>query len=191
MLTRAGFWSAYLVVALLWAVANLVAYWRRTRPGCQLGRIGSLSVWAWDVYVAFAIVGGAVHRPFGLDVPTLARVFALMLVLAGGALAVRGMLEFQSLARISGLHESRLVSNGVYARMRHPQVGGLLLVAFGFSMAAGTLVGLLAAVVFLLWSLIQMRLEDRRLVLLFGDEARRYIARVPAYLPRLRGRTKP
>jgi protein-S-isoprenylcysteine O-methyltransferase Ste14 len=77
------------------------------------------------------------------------------------------------------------VTSGVYARVRHPQVAGLLLVAFGLSLAAGTLVGLLVAMVFLLWSLVQTRLEDRRLVALFGDEARRYITRVPAVLPRL------
>jgi ubiquinone/menaquinone biosynthesis C-methylase UbiE len=36
----------------------------------------------------------------------------------------------------------------------------------------------------LLWSLVQTRLEDQRLIMLFGDEARRYIAAVPALAPR-------
>ena len=109
-----------------------------------------------------------------------------MPALAGGMLALRGMLEFRSLSRISALDETRLVTSGIYARVRHPQVGGLLFFAFGFSLAAGTRVGIYASVVLLVWSLVQTRLEDRRLIVTFGDEARRYIARAPAYLPWIR-----
>ena len=100
-------------------------------------------------------------------------------------LALWGMFEFRSLARISALEESRLVTTGIYGHVRHPQHAGLLAVAFGSAIAFQTLAGLLVALVFLAWSLVQTRLEDRRLILLFGDQARRYIAAVPRYVPRL------
>jgi len=178
-------WSAGFVLGLFWTLANLTVYGLRTRPGRRLGWIGSLSIWAWGLCLALAIVGGAVQRPFGFDLPILGRVAALTFALAGGALALGGMLEFRSLARISALDETQLVTSGIYARVRHPQVAGLSCVAFGLSLAAGTLVGVYASVVLLVWSLLQTRLEDRRMIVMFGDEARRYIARVPAYLPRI------
>lgn len=177
-------WTGALVLGFVWALANLTVYGLRTRPGRRLGWIGSLSIWAWGLCLALTIVGGAAQRPVGFGLPILGRVGALMFALAGGALALRGMLEFRSLARISALEETRLVTSGIYARVRHPQVAGLLFVAFGLSLAAGTLVGVYAGVVLLVWSLVQTRLEDRRLIATFGDEARRYIALVPAYLPR-------
>lgn len=81
------------------------------------------------------------------------------------------------------------MTSGVYTHVRHPQHAGLLAAAFGLAVAFQTVVGLLVAAVFLLWSLVQMRLEDRRLIVLLGDEARRYIiAAVPRYIPR--GRVK-
>ena len=178
-------WSVALMLGCVWTLANLIVYGLRTRRARRLGWIGSLSIWAWGLYVALTIVVGAIQRPFGLDLPILGRVVALMLALAGGALALRGMREFRSLARISALDETRLVTSGIYARVRHPQVAGLLLVAFGLSLAAGTLVGICGSVVVLVWSLLQTRLEDRRLIVMFGDEARRYIASVPAYRPRI------
>jgi len=55
----------------------------------------------------------------------------------------------------------------------------------GLSIVFETLAGLLAAVVFLLWTLIQTRLENRRLVVVCGGEARCYIASVPRYVSRL------
>jgi protein-S-isoprenylcysteine O-methyltransferase Ste14 len=93
-------------------------------------------------------------------------------------------LEFHSLALASALEENRLVTSGIYAHLRHPQHTGLIAAAFGLAVAFQTVVGLVLAAVVLLWSLVQTRLEDRRLIVLFGDDARRYIAAVPRYLPR-------
>ncbi|MFQ6015484.1 MAG: methyltransferase family protein, partial [Anaerolineae bacterium] len=103
----------------------------------------------------------------------------------GRELGLWGMFEFRSLARVSALDEIRLVTTGIYGHVRHPQHAGLLASAFGLAVAFQTVVGLLVAAVLLFWSLVQTRLEDQRLIVLFGDEARRYIAAVPRYVPRL------
>jgi len=178
-------WGIYFAIAILWTAANLWLYYRRTQPGRELGLSGSLSIWIWDVYMVCGIVAGVTYRPFGFQLAAGWRVLGLVTVLAGAILALRGMLEFRSLARISALEESRLITTGIYGHVRHPQHAGLLAVAFGSAIAFQTRVGLLTAVVFLVWSLIQTRLEDRRLIVLFGDEAQRYISAVPRYVPRL------
>lgn len=178
-------WGIYFSVAVVWAAVNLWLYRERTQPGRELGLARSLSVWFWDFYLTTGIAVGAIRQPFGFQLATGWRILGLLVALAGVILALWGMFEFRSLARISALDESWLVTTGVYARVRHPQHAGLLAAAFGLAVAFQTLVGLLAAVVFLLWSLVQTRLEERRLIVLFGDQARRYIAAVPRYAPRL------
>ncbi|HEY66152.1 MAG TPA: isoprenylcysteine carboxylmethyltransferase family protein [Caldilineae bacterium] len=179
-----AFWGVYFVIAVLWTAANLWLYHRRTQPGRDLGLSGSLSIWAWDGYMVCGLAAGAVYRPFGFQLPVGWRILGLITALAGLILALWGMLEFRSLARISALKENRLITTGIYGHVRHPQHAGLLAAAFGSAVACQTWIGLLVAIVILLWSLVQTHLEDRRLIILFGDEARRYIAAVPRYVPR-------
>lgn len=179
------FWGIYFAAAVVWAAANLWLYRERTQPGRELGLAGSLSVWFWDFYMTLGIFAGAISRPFGIQLAAAWRIVGLAAALAGFILALWGMFEFRSLARISALDESKLITMGIYARVRHPQHAGLLAAAFGLAVAFQTLVGLLVAVVYLLWSLIQTLLENQRLILLFGNDARSYIAAVSCYLPRL------
>ena len=177
-------WGVYLGIAALWVAANLWGYRQLTRPGRELGLSGSLSVWLWDLYVTVGIALGAIYRPFGMRLAVGWLIAGLVVGLAGAVLALWGMFEFRSLARVSALEENRLVTSGIYAHVRHPQHTGMIAAAFGLAVAFQTLFGLLLAVVALLWSLVQTRLEDRRLIVLFGDDARRYIAAVPRYVPR-------
>ncbi len=181
-------WGFYVGIAALWAAANLWLYRRRTQPGRELGLSGSLSVWLWDFYVALGIALGAIYRPFGMELTAgwliASLVVGLIVALAGAVVALWGMLEFRSLARVSALEEGQLVTSGIYAHVRHPQHSGMI-AGFGIAVAFQTVVGLMLAAVVLAWSLVQTRLEDQRLIVLFGDEARRYIAAVPRYVPRL------
>jgi protein-S-isoprenylcysteine O-methyltransferase Ste14 len=181
-------WGIYLGIAALWAAANLWLYRRRTQPGHELGLSGSLSVSLLDLYVIAGIALGAIYRPFGMWLAggwlIAGLVIGLVTAVGGAALLLSGMLEFRSLARTWALEEDRLVTSGIYAHVRHPQLAGTIAAAFGVAIAFQTLVGLLLAVGVLLWSLVQTRLEDQRLIMLFGGEARRYIAAVPALVPR-------
>lgn len=183
------FWALLLGAATLWAAANLWLYRQRTQPHRSLGLLGSLSIWLWGFYLTVAIGLGAAYRPYGrwLAGGWLVAGLALGLVVAllGAIVALWGMLELRSLTRVSALEEDRLVTSGIYARVRHPQHTGVIAAAFGLAVAFQTLVGLLGAMVVLLWSLVQTRLEDQRLTVLFGDEARRYIRAVPRYFPRV------
>ncbi len=185
------FWAMYCGVAALWAAGNLWLYHQRTQPGRELGLSGSLSVWLWDSCVIVGMVLGAIYRPFGMWLTDgwqmAGLVVALVVALVGAALALWGMLEFHSLARVSALEENRLVTSGIYAHVRHPQHSGLIAAAFGLAVAFQTVFGLGLAAVGLLWSLAQTRLEDRRLLVLFGEEAGRYVAAVPRYVPRWAG----
>lgn len=76
-----------------------------------------------------------------------------------------------------------LAVTGVYARVRHPQYTGFILIMFGFLLQWPTLVTL---VMFPVLSFMYIRLarrEEREALTTFGKAYRSYMARVPAFIP--------
>lgn len=83
--------------------------------------------------------------------------------------------------------ERRLAVTGPYARIRHPQYAGFVLIMLGFLLQWPTLVTLVMFPI-LVFMYVRLALKEEREVLAeFGDEYRRYMARTPAYLPRISG----
>jgi protein-S-isoprenylcysteine O-methyltransferase Ste14 len=77
-----------------------------------------------------------------------------------------------------------LATTGPYARTRHPQYAGFVLVMFGFLLQWPTL---LTAVMFPVLVYMYVRLarhEEREVEREFGDTYRRYAARTPAFFPK-------
>jgi len=81
-----------------------------------------------------------------------------------------------------------LVTDGVFAHCRNPMYAGNLLAVFGLLTLAGNPKGLaLGGALFLLAYLSIVLAEETYLEGQFGEEYRGYCARVPRFLPRLRG----
>jgi len=82
-------------------------------------------------------------------------------------------------------HAHRLAVTGPYARVRHPQYIGFVLIMFGFLLQWPTLVTLamFPILVFMYGRL--ARNEERDMLAEFGDEYRRYVDAVPAFFPEL------
>ena len=76
-----------------------------------------------------------------------------------------------------------LASTGIYARMRHPQYAGFVLVMFGFLLQWPTLVTLAMFPVLTVMYIRLARREEREALATFGDLYRAYMARVPAFVP--------
>jgi methanethiol S-methyltransferase len=85
-----------------------------------------------------------------------------------------------------------LATSGPYSRIRHPQYVGFVLVLFGFLLQWPTLLTL-AMFPVLVWMYLRLaRAEEREAEAEFGDDWRRYAARVPRLLPlQLGARTMP
>ncbi len=86
--------------------------------------------------------------------------------------------------------EGRLATDGVYARVRHPQYTGLFLIVFGEGVVHWpTIVSVVAFPVIVAAYTLLARKEEREMIRTFGDEYRAYQRRVPMLIPRLeRGR---
>jgi protein-S-isoprenylcysteine O-methyltransferase Ste14 len=86
------------------------------------------------------------------------------------------------------LHEAarndRLATSGPYARVRHPQYDGFLLVMTGFLLQWPTIPTLIMFPVLVAVYSRLARSEEREVAQRFGDEWKDYAAHTPAFLPR-------
>ncbi|MCW3782883.1 methyltransferase family protein [Defluviimonas salinarum] len=79
--------------------------------------------------------------------------------------------------------QGRIAVIGPYARLRHPQYAGFVLILTGFLVQWPTLLTL-AMYPLLVWMYVRLaRIEERESERRFGDAYRRYAARVPAFWP--------
>lgn len=83
--------------------------------------------------------------------------------------------------------EGRMVTDGLYARIRHPQYTGIFVVTLAFMIQWPTLTTLI------LWPFVigmyyrLARREEEDAINEFGDAYRRYMERTPMFIPRLSG----
>ena len=78
-----------------------------------------------------------------------------------------------------------LATAGPYNYVRHPQYVGFILVMFGFLVQWPTLLTLAMFPVLVFMYLKLARAEERETLASFGDTYREYMAKVPAFFPRL------
>jgi protein-S-isoprenylcysteine O-methyltransferase Ste14 len=82
--------------------------------------------------------------------------------------------------------EHRVATTGLYARMRHPQYVGFVLIMFGFLLQWPTLLTLIMFPI-LVWVYARLAMaEEHDSIAEFGSEYERYRARTPAFIPKLR-----
>ncbi len=110
----------------------------------------------------------------------VAMVLGYAIVFGGATLVADGWRRIHKARR-----EERLVTDGVYARMRHPQYTGLFLIVFGEGIVHWpTIVSVTAFPVIVLAYTLLARKEERQMLEKFGDEYREYQRRVPMFIPR-------
>jgi protein-S-isoprenylcysteine O-methyltransferase Ste14 len=108
---------------------------------------------------------------------------------------IRRQLTFRVLAGAPELEKSgtggTLLADGLYARMRHPRYTGVILGLSAFALFTNYLAIYLLVPLSALGLALIVQLEERELAQRFGEEYERYRARVPMFIPRLRGGSEP
>ncbi len=77
----------------------------------------------------------------------------------------------------------RLVTDGIYRRLRHPQYLGLILIVVGFNIQWPTHPTVLMAPILILMYVRLARREDLELATFFGEALLDWAARTPAFIP--------
>jgi protein-S-isoprenylcysteine O-methyltransferase Ste14 len=80
--------------------------------------------------------------------------------------------------------DGKLAIAGPYARIRHPQYVGFVLIMLGFLMQWLTLVTLVMFPILVYMYLRLARSEEREAEVRFGEQYRQYAARTPSFIPR-------
>jgi protein-S-isoprenylcysteine O-methyltransferase Ste14 len=107
-------------------------------------------------------------------------VVSMALIAAGLSLLVLG---WATVYRGRG----RLVTEGIYRRLRHPQYLGLILIVLGFNIQWPTLPTIVMAPILIVMYVRLARREDLELATFFGEAFLDWAARTPAFIPWGRG----
>jgi protein-S-isoprenylcysteine O-methyltransferase Ste14 len=83
-----------------------------------------------------------------------------------------------------------LATTGPYAKVRHPQYVGFVIIMFGFLLQWPTLVTLIMFPILVAMYVHLAHREERDSIAAFGDAYRQYMGQVPAFVPRLKGRSE-
>ena len=81
-------------------------------------------------------------------------------------------------------HPPRLLTEGIYSRMRHPRYVQVLLALLGYALIANYLAGYAVFLLALIWIPLVVLLEEKELRQRFGAEYEAYCARVPRFIPK-------
>ncbi|MFH7325791.1 methyltransferase family protein [Desulfurivibrio sp. C05AmB] len=128
--------------------------------------------------------GNLWEQLFGTPVAHLvAMVLGYTIVFIGATLVADGWRKIYH-ARRAG----KLMTEGVYARVRHPQYTGLFLIVFGEGVVHWpTVVSGFAFLVIISAYTLLARKEEQQMLDKFGDEYRAYQQRTPMFIPRFGG----
>jgi protein-S-isoprenylcysteine O-methyltransferase Ste14 len=85
----------------------------------------------------------------------------------------------------------RLATGGLYARMRHPQYVGFVLIMFGFLLQWPTLITLVMFPILVGMYAFLARKEEADMAREFGEEYRQYAARTPRFFPKFGSAEQP
>lgn len=133
----------------------------------------------WRHWIAVGVVGrGAVDRP---DNGTW-RVAPLLLVAIGLAITILGLVQVFRARR-----EKRLLKDGLYATVRHPQHLGIAIWTFGLALAASTTAGYMTWFTMLYCYILLSFWEERHLSQRFGGSYDDYRRSTPFMIPSVNG----
>ncbi len=149
------------------------------------------------IYVLASLLGAnlGVASPFGhLEGHLLATLLgfpawaALAVCAVGGAVMAAGLWIMWSAWRQIHLAKGALVTGAIYGHVRHPQYSGLFLITVGMLIQWPTVLTLLMWPL-LIFTYYRLALrEEREVGERFGAAYDTYRQRVPAFVPRMRGR---
>jgi protein-S-isoprenylcysteine O-methyltransferase Ste14 len=186
------YWLALLLIVF---VPPAFCFWFSIHPFIKFWRrVGARWALAIHYVAALALAGCifAVRKPIlAVDFGTNPVLIALGVPILAAAIVMRRRVAKHLKYRIlTGVPElsvdsgGELLTEGLYAKIRHPRYVEILVGVFGYALIANYLAG------YLLWLLclpvvyLITVLEERELVARFGEQYGQYRARVPRFIPK-------
>jgi protein-S-isoprenylcysteine O-methyltransferase Ste14 len=120
-----------------------------------------------------------------LQIPLIHLFVGVVFIIPGAWLGIKGVLEI-------GLKESethrpeRVITIGLYSRMRHPQYTGAILSHIGITFLLSSFYSLVVTPLVIVINYILCWKEEKELVKEFGEDYKEYQKLVPMFIPRLK-----
>lgn len=175
------------VLPIWFVIHPLVAFWRRRGPVVTYVVVLTFAlVAALGIYQAREVL---LRVEYGFSWPlTIAAILVYALSIAI-ELQCRRQLAFSTLVglpEVSEARESRLLTEGIYGKVRHPRYLGVMIGALAFALFVNYLAVYIVAAGTVPLLYLVVLLEERELRDRFGEEYDRYMERVPRFIPRIR-----
>lgn len=107
-----------------------------------------------------------------------------------GVIIIRQAFKQYSLKEFVGLGEEQkeqpLQTSGILSKVRHPLYSGTIVLLIGYVLFSPKVTTLVSVVCIFIYLPIGIWLEERKLIVLYGDAYRQYKTRVPMLIPRFR-----
>ncbi|HVO92557.1 MAG TPA: isoprenylcysteine carboxylmethyltransferase family protein [Terriglobales bacterium] len=176
---------------LYWLLIHpLIKFWRAKGVGVTYTAI--LTIIAIAMLSLFSIRHELLATDFGTSVPLVA-IGIFCLILAGAMrFAIQKHLSIKVLLGLPEIAPDRyprtLVTDGIYARLRHPRYVQLLIALVGYALIANHLASYIIVALWLPAIYFIVALEEQELREHFGELYANYCRRVPRFIPRIGSR---
>jgi protein-S-isoprenylcysteine O-methyltransferase Ste14 len=121
---------------------------------------------------------------FNFSLPIFHIIVFVPFFIAGGWLGIAGVKEIT--LKVAETHRAeKVVSSGIYSKVRHPQYLGGLLAHVGISFLFSAWLSLLSTPLIMLLVFLISKKEENELSKEFGNEYSSYANRVPMFIPKL------
>jgi len=126
---------------------------------------------------------------FVLQIPIVHFVLAIIFLIPGAWLGIKGVTEIG--LKVSETHRpEKVITTGLYSKMRHPQYTGAILSHIGITFLLSSFYSLLVTPLVIFINYILCWKEEKELVRQFGENYVRYKKLVPMFFPRLKSTKK-
>ncbi|MBN1800561.1 MAG: DUF1295 domain-containing protein [Candidatus Lokiarchaeota archaeon] len=124
-----------------------------------------------------------------LSISTIHLIISLPIIALGAYLGIAGVKG--TTLKVSESHKTdKIVTSGVYSRIRHPQYLGAVLSHLGISVLLSAFYSTIITPLVLLYNVLVAWKEEKELKKEFPEEYNNYAREVPKFFPKLRIRTK-